>query len=185
MIFNSLLTFVTGLRVGELVTLKHEDLKENYISIRRTETRYDDPENNGRCKYDVKEFPKTKAGVRDVAIPKDFQFLLSKMKIMNPFGEYIFTDEAGRRITSNVIRRRLTRICNSLGIYRKSPHKIRKTVNTIMMDYKLDDNLIMGQLGWSNITTGKIHYHRNRKSIEKKVDIISSIPEFQMSKYGS
>lgn len=176
-----LLMFVTGLRVGELVTLKHKDIKDNCISIRRTETRYESPEKKGKCVYDVKEFPKTKAGVREVALPKDYQFLLSKMRSLNPFGEYIFTDENGQRITTNAIRRRMERICKTLGINRRSPHKVRKTVNTILMDSKLDNNLIKGQMGWSNITVGENHYHRNRKSIEKKVDILSAIPEFRRS----
>ena len=35
-----LLMFVTGMRVGEVVTLKRCDLEENIVKIRRTETRY-------------------------------------------------------------------------------------------------------------------------------------------------
>ena len=35
-----LLMFLTGIRIGELVTLKHSDFSGNVFNVRRTETRY-------------------------------------------------------------------------------------------------------------------------------------------------
>ena len=174
-----LFMFVTGVRVGELVAIKHEDIKDETVLIRRTETKYENSNGHGFI-YEVKDFPKTKAGVREVVVPRDYWFLLSRMKALNPFGEYVFTDESGKRITTNVIRRRQERICKKLNIYRKSPHKVRKTVGTILFDEKLDNNFITRQMGWVSSTTGETHYHRNRKSIDRKVDIISEIPEFKI-----
>lgn len=174
-----LLMFVTGLRVGEVVALKHSDIEDNYIKIRRTETRYSDEKCPSKLLYTVKEFPKTKAGVREVVIPKDYTFLLDKMRLMNPFGEYIFTEDNGKRFHTMAFRGRLYRICNKLNIPRRSPHKIRKTVGTIFMDEKLDNNMIQRQMGWASITTGENHYHRNRKTLDRKVEIISNISEFQ------
>lgn len=173
-----LLMFITGIRVGELVALKHSDIKTDYITIRRTETRH---EKEGEAGYifDIKEFPKTKAGIRDVVIPKDYQFILKRLKSFNPFGEYVFTREDGQRINTDAIRKRQARICKKLKIYQKSPHKVRKTVGTILFDEKLDNNLIRNQMGWSSCTVGEKHYHRNRKSIDQKLGIISSISEFQ------
>ena len=174
-----LFMFVTGVRVGELVAIKHEDIKDETVLIRRTETKYENSNGHGFI-YEVKDFPKTKAGVREVVVPRDYWFLLSRMKALNPFGEYVFTDESGKRITTNVIRRRQERRCKKLNIYRKSPHKVRKTVGTILFDEKLDNNFITRQMGWVSSTTGETHYHRNRKSIDRKVDIISEIPEFKI-----
>lgn len=179
-----LLMFVTGMRVGEVVALKHEDIEDNFIKIRRTETRYSDEKLPHKLVYTVKEFPKTKAGVREVIIPKDFQFLLDKMRLMNPFGEYIFTQEDGTRFHTMAFRGRLYRLCNKLNIPRRSPHKIRKTVGTIYMDEKLDNNLIQRQMGWASITTGENHYHRNRKTMNKRLEIVSNITEFQLRQLG-
>lgn len=172
--------FVTGVRVGELVAIKHEDIRDGTVMIKRTETKYENPDGNGYI-YEVKDFPKTKAGFREVVVPKDYWFLLTKMKAMNPFGDYVFADDQGKRITTNVIRRRQERICRKLGIRQKSPHKVRKTVSTILLDEKLDNNIIVRQMGWTNIMTGENHYHRNRKSVDKKIEIISGIPEFQIT----
>ena len=51
-----LLLFVTGIRVGELVTLKHGDFDGNTFRVRRTEMRYNT--GDGKSIYAVKEFPK-------------------------------------------------------------------------------------------------------------------------------
>ncbi len=172
-----LLMFATGIRVGELVALKHNAFDGNTIKIRRTETRY--LGEDGKYVYSVKEFPKSEAGVRTVVIPEDYMWLCSKIKILNPFGEYVFTDSNGKRMTTNCIRRRQERNCKKLGIYRKSPHKIRKTYGSILLDYNVDNRLIMEQMGHTDINCTETHYHRNRKNIEQKSRIISSIPEFK------
>lgn len=172
-----LLMFVTGIRVGELVTLKHDVFDGDTLKIRRTETKY--PVKKGRYAYEVKEYPKSEAGVRTVVIPEAYKWLCSKVRTLNPSGEYIFVNKDGERITTNCIRRRLERNCTKLGIYRKSPHKIRKTYGTILLDNNVDKRLIMGQMGHSDILCTEQHYHRNRKDTEKKSEIISAIPDFK------
>lgn len=62
-----LLMFVTGARIGEIVVLKHSDFEGNTFKIRRTETRFTNLEGKYVC--EVKEFPKSQAGVRTVIIP--------------------------------------------------------------------------------------------------------------------
>ena len=69
-----------------------------------------------------------------------------------------------------------------LGIYHKSPHKIRKTYGTIPFDNHIDNKLIIGQMGYTDISCTENHYHRNRRSIDTKSRIISNIPEFQIKK---
>ena len=172
-----LLMFATGIRVGELVALKHDVFDGNTFKIRRTETRF--LGENGRYVYDVKEFPKSEAGVRTVIIPKDYEWLCARIRKLNPFGEYIFTDKNGKRLTTNCIRRRQERNCEKLGIYKKSPHKIRKTYGSILLDHNVDNRMIMEQMGHTDISCTENHYHRNRRSIDAKSQILSNIPELQ------
>ena len=170
-----ILMFVTGARIGEIVTLKHSDFNGNTFKIRRTETRY---KKDGKYVCEVKDFPKTHAGVRTAIIPNEYEWLARKIQLLNPFEEYIFVKN-GKRVTTHSIRMRLRRVCDKVGIYRKSPHKIRKTYGSILLDNHIDNQLIIGQMGHTNILCTETHYHRNRKGIEKKSSIISSIPEFQ------
>lgn len=172
-----MLMFVTGIRVGELVALKHEVFEEDYFKIRRTETRYVDEK--GKQVYEVKEYPKSEAGVRDVVLPSDYKWLIQKIKHINPFGEYIFVNSKGERMTTNCFRRRMVRICDKLNIHRKSPHKIRKTYGSILLDNNVDKKMVESQMGHTDIITTETKYHRNRRTIENKQNILNSISDFK------
>ena len=84
-------------------------------------------------------------------------------------------------MTTNCFRRRLETICKKLNIYRKSPHKIRKTYGTILLDNNVDKKLAENQMGHSDIIMTETRYHRNRRSVENKQEILSSIPDFAMN----
>ena len=172
-----ILMFVTGMRVGELATIRNDSFEDCYVKIRRTETKY---HNGEHWVYEVKEYPKSEAGVREIVIPKDYVWVIRKIKSLNPFGEYCFVNENGIRLTTNCFRRRLERICKELGVYKKSPHKIRKTYGTILLDNKVDMQMAVNQMGHTDIYMTETHYHRNRKSIESKQNVLSSIPDFMM-----
>ncbi len=171
-----LLMFLTGIRVGELVTLKHSDFDGNTFKIRRTETKYVDE--NGKYVYGVKDFPKSEAGVRTVIIPKSYSWVTNKLRLVNPFGQFIFVEAGDRRLTTNCMRRRMERVCDKLGIVRKSPHKARKTYGSILLDNGIDNKLITDLMGHTDILCTEGHYHRNRKTLERKSEILSDIPEF-------
>lgn len=64
-----LFMMLTGARVGEVVALKHTDYNSwhHSFAIQRTETRYKDK--TGKYCCDIKERPKTEAGIRDAMLP--------------------------------------------------------------------------------------------------------------------
>ena len=173
-----LLMFITGARIGEIVALKSEDIyvKENIIKIRRTETRY---EENNKTIYTIKPFPKTQSGNRNIVIPSNYQWLLRDLSAYSINKEWIFM-ENDKRLTTLLIRKRVYKMCKDTNIYKKSPHKIRATYDTILLDANLDKRFIKDQMGHSDITTSEKYYHRNRKSLEKKSEIINSISEFTL-----
>lgn len=170
-----LLMFITGIRVGEAITLKNEDIQKGYINIRRTQTTYYE---NGERVYGVKDFPKTTAGWRSVVIPQKYMWVLNKIKRLNPFGEYIFVKHDGERLNISSVRTRLNTINEHLGITKKSTHKLRKTYATILLDYGVDKQLVKQQMGHSQISLTENVYHRNRKTIDRKQEILSAIPDF-------
>lgn len=166
-----LLTFETGIRVGELSSLKPSDIQNGYIHIRRTEVKYKD--NNGKWVLDVKEYPKTEAGDRYVIINDNAQNTIDCIKSARWNGEYLFM-ENGRRIRSNGFRRKLERVCHDLNIKYKSNHKIRKTYGTILIDSGVDDSIIAEQMGHADISTTRKYYYFSRKSEEKKREQIAN-----------
>lgn len=173
-----LLMFITGMRVGEVVALKHSDIHDGSINVRRTETKYPDGDEK---KYGIKDFPKTKAGIRSIVIPQQYEWVLEKLKALNPSDEFIFYQKNKKdRMHTNSVRTRMRAVCKKLNIYPKSPHKARKTYSSILLDNHIDNKLITDQMGHTNISCDEIHYHRNRKDLDRKQDIISNIPDFNI-----
>lgn len=173
-----LLMFATGIRVGELAVLKKEDVLDNYLNIHRTETKF---QRNGKFIYAVKDFPKTEAGVRNVVVPSGYQWLIREIRKIDPESEFIFVNSQGDRMTTNCFRNRIKKICKLLEIPPKSPHKVRKTYGSILLDNHVDNKLIMGQMGHTDILCTENYYHRNRRSLESKEKILSAIPEFNIT----
>ena len=71
--------------------------------------------------FDVQNFPKSDAGFRDVIITEDTNELMRKIKMLNPFGEYIFMKN-GKRIKGQAFTRRLYVICDKVEIFRQKDH---------------------------------------------------------------
>ena len=171
-----LLIFVSGLRIGELVALTREDLDPelNVVRVRKTETRFKE---NGETRYEVLDYPKTAAGVRDIVVPSSYRWLIRNLYIATPAGEFIFS-EKGKRLTTLQMRKREYSVCKKLGVRKKSPHKIRATYDTILLDASVDRRMVKDQMGHADIRTSEVNYHRNRKSHDRKQEIIDSIAEF-------
>lgn len=169
-----LVLFISGARIGEIVSLKNDDIERKSFYVCRTETSF--IENHKRI-YGTKEYPKTENGVRNVVVPKQYEWVLLKCKALNPFGEYTFI-EKGKVLNSEQVRQRLRVVCENLDIPYRPPHKIRKTYITILLDSMIDKNLITNQVGHSDIVISETHYHRNRKTIDKKQQILDTIAEF-------
>ena len=169
-----LLLFKTGMRIGELVALKPEDICGNIIHINRTEVRYKN--GDGEYVYEVRNFPKTEAGIRDIVVPESGLWILKRIQLLNPFGEYVFMRD-GERLRAYNIRMPLRTICKNVGITLKSPNKIRKTYGTILIDSGVDESLIISQMGHTDINTTKGHYYKDRKTEQHKANIINRISE--------
>lgn len=169
-----LLLFVTGLRIGEMCTLKKSDITDNYIKVRRTETVYKD--NEGTFVYGVKEYPKTTAGVRDVILPSSYSWIIDRLKNLNSQSEYIFVKK-GEHVKALFFRKRMESVCKKVGIVPKSPHKTRKTYGSILLDNNIDQRFILEQMGHVNISVTENNYHRNRKSMERKIEMLDKIED--------
>lgn len=174
-----ILLFVTGLRIGELVALKWEAVDGKAIKIKRMEIKYKDEK--GNLVYEIKEFPKTRAGYRTAIVPKDYMWVLKKIRAMNPFGNFVF-EQNETWVRTYMISDRLRNLCKKLSIHHKSPHKIRKTYGTILLDNHVDSNLVEKLMGHTTIGTTEEYYHRNRKDLDKQAAIVSSIPDFVKTK---
>lgn len=175
-IFNLgiLLTFQTGMRVGELSSLMPQDITEsNMIKIRRTEVKFKDE--YGKWTVSVKDHAKTDAGHRDLIIPETAKETLKMILNLNPNGTYLFENK-GKRIRGNTFNKRLSNICDKLCIPHRTMHKIRKTYGTQLIDNNVDEKFILEQMGHEDIsTTKKLYYFSNKTTQSKQKQIENAI----------
>ena len=165
------LMFVAGLRVGEVVSLTGGDILDGAVYVHRNETKY---RQDGHIVYEVEERPKTPAGVRHVIVPDRYKWVLDGLK--SPSDTFIFVGKSGR-LHTQAIRKRQYQICKKLGIPVRSPHKARKTYGSILLDGHADAKLIERQMGHTDISCTEMHYHRDRKRVSQKREIINAIFE--------
>lgn len=99
---------------------------------------------------------------------EDIVVQFEKSQINNPMVSEIFEEWNNRRLE-------LERIS-------KSPHKIRKTYGTILLDSGVDNRLILDQMGHASIGTTERHYHRNRRNIDAKQNILNRIDDLAIAK---
>lgn len=161
-----LFMFKTGVRVGELATLKRSDVYNYTVAINSTETRFKDE--NGNVHYEVKDFPKSEAGLRFAILPEKYKWIMDEILNLNPDGEYLF-EKDGKRVKTYSFRRKLRYICDSkLHMTSKSPHKVRKTYGSILIDGKVNESTIIDAMGHTDIACTKGHYYFDRTTIEEK-----------------
>ena len=179
------LLYLLGLRIGEVVTLKFNDINwhTREIHIHRTETMAVDE--HGKHSVIVVDHTKKKSKSGDRFLPLSNReiSLFSTIKMINDENGYdqedfIFCD-AEARMTIRQLASRLDRLCAKAGIENKSSHDIRRTVASQLHLNNVPIKIIKNFLGHSSeAQTWEYIYDKNEKEdtakmINKSLDIFS------------
>jgi len=157
-----LLLFVTGMRIGELRALYREDFGNNYtITVSKTVSVII---KDGKHVEIIKNKPKTKSGYRTIPVPKEYYWLVDKMR--STFEEdtvYAFKSEKNDWIMSGrTFDRWLDKACNACSVPYKSLHKIRKTYCTTLLDRNVSPRTVATLAGHSSPTMTLSTYYKDR-----------------------
>ena len=166
-----LFAIYTGMRVGEIVALKWQDINENYIHVNRTQIRYKDA--NGKIIHEIRDTPKTESSIRDVVIVDALRPVIKALKRRNPFTEYVF-DKNGECIHIHSVCTRLYSLCDFFGFPRKGMHALRRYYATKLINAGVEEMIIISQMGHTDIKTTRNHYYKNNSEQEYIFDRISS-----------
>lgn len=165
------LNFQLGLRIGELVALKWDDIENNYIHVQRMEVATYDINDEVVVKNgaDIAEYTKSDAGEREVYINSEAQKILklikkSSMKHSLHSENFIFVNPKCKRITISSLEKYLYRRCEKINIAQKSSHKIRKTYISSLFDKGLNVDAIRELAGHEDERTSLNNYCFNRKN---------------------
>lgn len=169
----------TGLRVGEIIGLRWEDVDfdKKTISINHTVVYYNHAKNG--CYYNI-HTPKTKAGIRTIPMTENVIVLLQKEKeyqklleitcqmTIDGYTDFIFLNRYGKvhnQATLNKALRRIMRDCNQEMLAkagsqkditllpRFSCHILRHTFTTRLCEAGVNVKVIQDMLGHADIST--------------------------------
>ncbi len=156
------LNLYLGLRVGELVALKPEDIVENHVHVVREETR-----NQETNQYCVVDHTKTNTDRYVVLIPKAKEIL----EKLDRKGTYLF-ERNGERLKARQIAYVLEKYAERQGVGTKSSHKIRKTYASRLNANGVPLDAIREQLGHADLAT-TLSYIYNPLTDQETYDLIS------------
>lgn len=161
--FTLVVLFVTGLRIGELVAARLCDLvpDEGALRVRGKG-------NRERRVYLSGRRARTAMGVylaaRDAAAGAD---------------GYLLITQNGRGVTAQGVRRRLRVLGDRAGIGRRvTPHMLRHTAATQLLDAGVDIRYVQRLLGHSSIVTTQIYaevHDTSLKAVLEKADTLSRL----------
>lgn len=166
--------FYLGVRVGEVVALKDTDIHGNTIEIECMERRVFQSEDGieyHQVDRKIVENTKTPAGNRKIPLVKEAMDIVEiAVDVNHRLGYekdfYLFTNK-GKRITDSAVRWRVEKYCKHLGIVHRSPHKIRKTYISKLIDLGISINTIREFAGHVDEKTTYHSYCFDRKTKEQ------------------
>lgn len=167
-----ILAFQTGLRTGELSSLKYSDLEGNVLHVTRTEIRYKDPNDEKNYIYEVREWTKGSEGYRNVIVKDETIALIKRIKLLSGSNEYLFYKN-NKRMLGKAFSDKLVRLCKKNNIYPKTIHRCRKTYCSKLIAAGLDEKLITKQMGHVDISTSEKYYHYNIYDSRETVELIT------------
>lgn len=168
-------TFYTGLRLGEVLAIKWENIRGNILSVKEQYQKDVQIDEHGqrRTIYIFKDMLKTPHSQREIPLPKKLIELLENMIRIDSL---VFCDENGEPLERKKPDRRIKSICRELGIDdSRTFHSIRHTYATRLFEMDIPVKTVQSLLGHSDIqTTMNIYTHVMK---EKKLEILEKLDD--------
>lgn len=168
----------TGLRTGELVGLKWEDIgfQRKTMTIQRAM----------EFRYKVSEWrvgpPKSKSGYRTIPLTDEAVRILKDQKEKNrkikivpmEWADQVFLCRKGEPVKNSTYDTALFKICDKVGIKRFSMHVLRHTFATRCIEGGMMPKTLQKILGHSNIgITMNLYVHITEEEKQKEIDHVA------------
>ena len=160
--------FLTGLRIGEAVALKWEDVDWNRKKLRvcRSERKVQEPTEDYKSlkrnsqRYEIVN-TKGEYGPREVDLPDDALYLLGMLQDYYEENgiesEWLFAHKTGK-IHDRALDLRIRKLCRIAGIPERSLHKCRSTYVSMLVDSGMSYRRIAEEVGHRQILTTMNNY---------------------------
>ena len=164
--FNTL--FFTGLRKGEALALKFDDILNNQLNINKSLTK---EFFNGKR---IEITPKTKGSIRKVFIDKKLKKELLNLKkhyynLYGFFDNNFYVFGGVKPIATTTLERKKNTYCELANVKIIRIHDFRHSHATMLYDKNVNIKIIQARLGHSSISTTLNTYVHIDKEKEKRV----------------
>lgn len=169
-IYHALFSFLffTGVRKGEALALKFNDLKGKYVTINKTLTK--ELFNGKRIELSTKTKQSTRKIRIDWKLRSELNFLRKYYtKIYGYFDENFYIFGGNRPISTTTLERKKNNYCHLAGVKQIRIHDFRHSHATILYHKKIKIKYIQLRLGHSDIATTLNTYIHIDNNYEKKV----------------
>ena len=175
------LFFLTGLRIGECLGLSYDDFDEDLHIIRVHRSmiavdHVDKDRNWGKREYVIEEYLKKNAEEREVIVTDECFRIADKIREFQR-EKGIYSSMLFHVKTPTNLQKKLARLCKMVDIQVRSPHKIRKTYISTLINQSIDMDFIREQVGHKDLQTTLNSYTYSTSRIEKKYADLSAIFE--------
>lgn len=152
--FGVVLTLYTGLRIGEICSLKWEDISKESIHIRRTVQRLRKSDGSGTELY--VSTPKTNTSIRIIPIPSFLSEMIETYR-NQAASEFVLGNETVPMTEPRVMQNHFKKYTDELNIKGATFHTLRHTFATRCVELGMDSKTLSELLGHStvNITLQK------------------------------
>lgn len=180
-----LLAVNTGLRIGELLALTYEDIKDELVYVSRQLS--EAPQADGSAETFYIDTPKTATSIRAVPLSKviieeiEFHEAWQRREMMEKGyrTEYLFTTSKGTWYRRRNIKKSLDRLYDRTGLPRHKFHSFRHTFGTNLSRAGIPIEETAQLMGHADIsTTAKYYINVNA---DRKREAVEKIVSFSMS----
>lgn len=157
----------TGIRVGELCRLAIEDVSPD----------------GATCRIHGKGSRDRVAYVSDTALRRELRALVELRRRAAPVHAALFLNRHGAPMKPQSIRSRLRRYARQIGLTRRiTPHMLRHTAATLLIETGVDIRFVQRLLGHSSIATTEIYTHVSDEALRttlERANILAMLGERQ------
>jgi site-specific recombinase XerD len=145
----------TGIRVGELCRLRIDDLSPDAASIRV----------HGKGSRDRIVY------ITDAALRARLRTMIEKRRESDALCGSLFLNRNGLPMKPQSIRSRLRRHAVDVGLSRRvTPHMLRHTAATLLIETGVDIRIVQRLLGHSSIATTEIYTHVSDEALRTTLE---------------
>lgn len=134
----------SGMRIGEIIGLKKENVYDNYIYVKSSVVLMDG--------HNYEDAPKTDSSRRPIALPKDVMDMLHE-KCKADDSPYVFHTPSGHPFSRSNVYNGWTRVLKACGLERIRMHDVRHTHATLLLSQGIPLTEVSRRLGHARVST--------------------------------